>query len=82
MGVRVYVPIDGKIHHGWFQAEGESRSGAVAPDHHCDEQGDISAEGVVAILSGETSLAHVYDGMVTRFGRVIGTLDECLKEKE
>ena len=83
MAVRVSVPIDGKQIKAWFQPDSDDpTSGAIAPDHHCDEKGEITLDGVMGIMSGDDSLAHVYGGKVQRYGSVIAELKDIVESRK
>jgi len=83
MAVRVYVPINGEQVSGWFQPNSDDpTSGAIAPDHHCDDKGEITAAGLFGIFSGDDSLAHVYGGKVQRYGSVIAELKDIIQKDE
>lgn len=62
---------------GWFipNSEIESTSGPIAPEHHCDNDGNLEA------LDGENSLGHVFNGIVMVYGKVVGTLEDLLANK-
>jgi hypothetical protein len=49
-------------------------SGAIAPEHHVDKDGELLVEAAFGDLGD--SFGHIYGTKIVRYGNVIGSIDE------